>query len=447
MPSGETNSERLVFDESSWIFCPFSLNECVASSPTRKIETTIRQPGKFALALAAMFSDQTGLQGRHGHFTHHSGLRSYHSGQLILHGPVWYTDDVLGFLKSFRSDPLYTMYPLFVKDSEFRNQKEYRFVLHNERPVESETLLLEVSGMMRDALAPPCSTGAVVFGPPEDSDSDSSPQTAVTTTPGNKTTTRTTQTGEKRRKILRVGDLVEEEEVTSREEVVTLTTVVPAVALDEAEDGRDSASPGIAEVTQSENREQWTRGVRVDSMSYSRTRVFSIKDTTGADEHFSVEDRDRAAEFLEVVGRPFEKFSALPPPVVKELMTLARKVQDTEPDAEVQVMSACWNAVWAICNLYECFGDVVASVDIEQSEFVAIELKGSKHSGVEGKILVGPRGTHAYVLTRGDKRRPGHGGTKTRLAFFPDDDDRATFEEFGWVPLADAKQPGEEPVA
>ena len=454
MPSGEKNSKRLVFGGSSWIFCtsivpaPGERDAWRAALPEKyDHETTIRQPGKFALALAAMFAEQTGLQGRHGHFTHHSGIRSYHSGQLILHGPVWYTDDVLGFLESFRSGPLYTMYPLFVKDSEFQNQREYRFVLHSESHVESQTLLLQVNGMMRDALAPPRSTGAVVFSPPEDSNAGSSQQISVTSTPGNRTTTKITQTGEKRRRTLRMGDQMEEEETISREEVVTLTTVVPAAGLDEAEDGGDSASPGIAEVTQSENREQWIRGKRVDLMSYSRTRVFSIEDTTGADEHFSVEDRDRAAELLAVVGRPFERFSELPPSIVEALMTLARKAQDTEPDAEVQVMSACWNAVWAICNLYECFGDVVASVDIEQREFVAIILKGSENSDVEGRILVGPRGTYAYVLTRGERRHPGHGGTKTRLAFFPDDTTRAAFEEFGWAPRTDAKQPDEEPAA
>ena len=455
MPSGEKNSERLVFGKNSWIFCtsivpaPGERDSWRAALPGKyDHETTIRQPGKFALALAAMFADQTGLQERHGHFTHHSGIRSYHSGQLILHGPVWYTDDVLGFLKSVRSDPLYTtMYPLFVKDSEFQDQREYRFVLHSESPAESKKLLLQVSGMMRDALVPPRSTGAVIFSPPEDSNADSSPQISETSTPGNRTTTRTTQTGEKRRRTLRMGDQMEEEEIISREKVVTLTTVAPAAGLDEAEDGGDSASPGIAEVTESEDREEWVRGERVDSMSYSCTRVFSIKDTTGADEHFSVDDRDRAAEFLAVVGRPFERFSELPPPVIQALVTLAQKAQDTEPDSEVQVMSACWNAVWAICNLYECFGDVVASVDIEQREFVAINLNRSENSDIEGRILVGPRGTYAYVLTRGEQRHPGHGGTKTRLAFFPDDTTRAAFEEFGWVPRTDAKQPDEEPPA
>ena len=101
----------------------------------------------------------------------------------------------------------------------------------------------------------------------------------------------------------------------------------------------------------------------------------------------------------------------------------------------MQTMSACWNGIWAICNLYEYFGDVVASVGIEHNEFVAITLKESLNTGAEGKILVGPRGTFAYMLTRGDEQLPGDGGTENRLLFFPDEQARAAFEEFGWPPL------------
>ena len=98
-------------------------------------------------------------------------------------------------------------------------------------------------------------------------------------------------------------------------------------------------------------------------------------------------------------------------------------------------MSACWNSIWVICNLYECYGDVVASVGIEHDEFVAIALKQSEDSRVEGKILVGPNGTIAYVLTRGNEKHLGHGGRRDRLVYFPDEVARAAFKNFGWVPL------------
>lgn len=97
---------------------------------------------------------------------------------------------------------------------------------------------------------------------------------------------------------------------------------------------------------------------------------------------------------------------------------LAYHTASVEPELKVQTMSACWNAIWGICNLYECYGDIVSAVSIEEDEFVAITLKQSEDTGAEGKILVGPRGTFAYVLVRGDESRPGIGGTRDRL-FFP----------------------------
>jgi hypothetical protein len=162
--------------------------------------------------------------------------------------------------------------------------------------------------------------------------------------------------------------------------------------------------------------------------------VFTIADSSGADKLFSLEERNRAAEILKAVRRPFANSSALPEQTAAALRALAHQAAHIEPDVEVPTMSACWNSIWAICNLYEFYGEVIAHVGIENNEFVAITLKGSEYNDAEGKILVGPRGTFAYVLTRGEQRRPGYGGTNHRLVFFPDEDARAAFEEFGWTP-------------
>ena len=444
--SVHTDTESMTFGRSSWIYCtaiaptPDERGAWRASLPAKyDHESTIRQPARFALALGAMFADQAGPQGQQGHFTHAGGIRSFHDSQLVLHGPVWYTDDVLGFLKSRESDPLYNMYSLFVKHSEFRDQREYRFVLHCETPVENETLHLHISGTMRDALAPPRSVSPVTFQGPDDSDADSSSQKIVGPAPRNKTMTRTRRKSERQRRTISVGGEVAEEEIMTREQVIVLTTEVPADGLLEAADRAESVVPGRGNLTETENQERRIAGASTDTITTSHTRVFSIADTSGADELFTLEDRDHAAGLLEAVERPFAAFSTLPQQVAEALKTLAQQASDLEPDFEVQIMSACWNGIWAICNLYECFGDVVASVDIEQNEFVAITLKEAARSGAEGKILVGPRGTFAYVLTLGDKRRPGYGGMRDRLFFFPDDKTRAAFEEFGWNPLADTE--------
>ena len=39
------------------------------------------------------------------------------------------------------------------------------------------------------------------------------------------------------------------------------------------------------------------------------------------------------------------------------------------------------------------------------------------------------------MLTRADEERPGYGGERDRLLFFPDEEARAAFKEFGWTDL------------
>ena len=440
--SYHTDTESMTFGRHSWIYCTSiavtrdERSAQLANLPDRyDHESVIRQPSKFALALGAMLTDQRGPQGKRGHFTHAGGIRSFHDSQFVLHGPVWYTDDVLGFLQSRQSEPLYNMYPLFVKHSKYRDQREYRFVLQCDNPVEAETLHLYISGAMRDALAPPRTAGPVAFRRLGESDADSSSQKVVGPTPNHQTMTQTRKTSSTGRRTWSVGGKVAEEEIIASEQTIMLRTEVPADGPEHARGGPETPAPGVAEVTETKSRERRIAGAATDKMTTWHTRVFSIADTSGADKLFTPEDRNHAAELLEAVGRPFVAFSTLPEQAAEALTTLARQASHIEPEVEVQTMSACWNGIWAICNLYECFGDVVASVGIEHNEFVAITLKDSAHTGAEGKILVGPRGTFAYMLTRGDEQRPGDGGTKNRLFFFPDEEARAAFKEFGWTPL------------
>ena len=442
--TGSTDTERMTFGRSSWIYCtsiPATRDERSgwrAKLPDRyDHESVIRQPGKFALALGTMFADQRGPQGKQGYFTHAGGICSFHDGQVVLHGPVWYTDDVLGFLESRRSEPLYNLYALFVKHSKYRDQREYRFVLHCETPVEAETLHLYINGAMRDALAPPRVAGTVAFQRGEDSDADSSSQKVAGPTPTRQTMTRTRQKSTREGRTLSVGGEVAQEEIISSEETIVLTTEMPANGLGHAKAGPEATAPGVGEVTKAENRERRIAGAVTDKTAVWSTRAFSIADTSDTDKLFTLEDRDHAAELFEAVGRPFAAFSTLPQQAAEALKTLAHQASHVEPEVEVQTMSACWNGIWAICNLYECFGDVVSSVGIEHNEFVAITLKESAHTGAKGKILIGPRGTFAYMLTLSDEQLPGHGGAENRLLFFPDDKTRAAFEEFGWTPLGE----------
>ena len=441
-PNIHRDTDSMTFGRSSWIYCT-SIETTPDERSLRRTrlpfrydhESVIRQPRKFARALGEMFADQRGPQGHPGNFTHAGGIQSFHDSQLVLHGPVWYTDDVFEFLESRRSDPLYHMYALFVKHSDYRDLGEYRFVLNCRDPIESETLRLYITGAMRDALAPPRAGGRVTFQSLENPGADSSSPKVSGPTPTHKTMTQTRTRSARHRRTLRIGGEVAEEETITSDQTIVLTTRLPADGAEHAANGPEASTPGEGEITESETRQRRIAGSATDKMTRWQTRILTLADASDADKLFSIEERDHVAKVLDAVGRPFANFSTLPQPAAEALISLARQGAHIEPQVEVQVMSACWNGIWAICNLYEFFGDIVASVGIEHNEFVAITLKRTEHSGAEGKILVGPRGTFAYVLTRGDEKRPGYGGANDRLIFFPDEEARTAFEEFGWTAL------------
>ena len=170
--------------------------------------------------------------------------------------------------------------------------------------------------------------------------------------------------------------------------------------------------PAVGQVTEMETHKLEVEGVPVESSEMVRTRVGYLGSDKGADEFFTLDDRDHIEELLEAIKRPFKNFTSLPPEASTALTKLAEHMPDIEPAKEIQVMSACWNSVWAICNIYECFGDVVESVGIEQEEFVAVVLKKSEVCRAEGTLLIGPRGTYAFVLRRVDEESPEYGGEK-----------------------------------
>lgn len=230
-PNVHTDTESMTYGGSSWIFC----TSIAGTHATRSVqrakmsdkydhETVIRQPGKFALALGEMYADQIGPQPKQGHFTHAGGIRSLHRNQLVFHGPVWYTDDVLGFLESRPFGPLRTMYPLFVKHTKYSHQREYRFVVHCENPVENQTLHLWITGAMRDALAPSGAVAPVAFEALKGTDVDASNLKVSPPSPTHKTMTRTRNKSGKHTRTLRIGGEVAQQEIITSEQSIVLTT-------------------------------------------------------------------------------------------------------------------------------------------------------------------------------------------------------------------------------
>ena len=126
----------------------------------------IYRPREFARALGSMVVDQLGPQGREEELTHDfpSGepRKTRHKAQLIIHGPVLYVDDPFSVFVAAGDDRqpvaiLHSLAPrilhsVFVKGIEHRDQREYRFVIWTEEEPTDETVDLDVSLAMMDAM-------------------------------------------------------------------------------------------------------------------------------------------------------------------------------------------------------------------------------------------------------------------------------------------------------
>ena len=431
-----TDTKTIAFGTDSWMNCTSiapdaeQLEEWRASLPDKyDHESAIRQPRKFALALGAVFADQSGPQSKRADFIHPVGIQSLHDAQFVVHGPVWYTDDVLGFLESRQDDPHYALYPQFLKHSKHRAQREYRFLVRSERPVDGETLLLRITGEMRDAIAPPSSIGTVAFRRvPKDSITTGSFSTEVK--PTTNTLTRSRREWQEQHSTVRAdGQVVGEEKITT-ERIITVTTQVPADTAATSDDG--FVVPALAEIHEMETRERKVADVEEDVGNFSRSRIYTI-DASQIEDLFTLEARDEAAAFMEAAQKPMSALASPGTSALKALQELARKTASLE--CRTEVGSACWHSIWPIFNLHECFGDdVVASVGVEEGKFVAIKLKESETGS--GKILVGPEGTFAYVLTLAqDENRLVDNGRVDRLIVFPDKTAMTAFKACGWTPL------------
>ena len=438
----EASTESVSFGENALIYCtsikpPESQRaEWRASLPEEyDHESIIRQRRRFALALGEMFVDQYRIEREQGKFTHNSGIQSFHAAQSVWHGPVWYTDDVLGFLESRQPDPLAFLYAIFVKDIKYQAQREYRFVIHLKTPIDEDTVSLSISGNLRSALVPPRNIEPVVFQRHSEVSNTDSPSEPVVTQTQSNIMTQTHRMNKRNTHTTSIGGDVVAEEVSHMERVISIKTKIPVgVSPEILQNMKLERHAAVAERSQSEIK---IEGKVVDRLDYFRTKVIHIEDSATALEGCLTpdeqEDREKAEAILDAVAHPFEKgLYNLPEPQVEALKMLSRISSSLDRNVEIQVMSACWNSIWAICNLYEHYGDIIESVDMEGDEFVAITLKGSDDAGTEGKILVGPRGTFAYLLSCGEDKRYGHGGEESKIIFFPNKEVQDKFEEFGW---------------
>lgn len=147
--------ESISLGNFGWIYCASIAPE--GQDEARKWEHSFREtnydhssyiyrPLEFLHALGAMVVEQLGPQisNTRSEFTlaDQSTVESESKGQILFHGPVIYVDDPYEVVSNAvgRHDRLYL--PYLVKSAEFKDQREYRFViLTDDEPTENDRIL------------------------------------------------------------------------------------------------------------------------------------------------------------------------------------------------------------------------------------------------------------------------------------------------------------------
>ena len=158
----KTRTESFSYGKDWWVFCAsIRPDEAEWDAWRASLDedydhvSEIGQPAKFAQALARMVTEQIGPRGKDAWLTGTSngaaGARTKHRNQWVIHGPVVYTDRLYDMLTGEEDEVRRMAACLFAKPMTHAAQREYRFVVLNGGATE-ETVLLKISGMMRDAL-------------------------------------------------------------------------------------------------------------------------------------------------------------------------------------------------------------------------------------------------------------------------------------------------------
>jgi len=471
--SVERSSESLAFGKEWWIvstaITPETDEEWAAwratLDPAYDHESVIGQPAKFAEALARMVTEQLGPQGDGAWATSKVGdspqVRSEHRSQCVIHGPVVYADSVYEALSQEEDEASRIAASMFTKSASHAKMREYRFVILRGRDA-AERVLLQISGMMRDALAP-TTHGLVRVAP--------APAEAATVRKA-ADPTRSRQSSEVRHmratSTERVAKRTAREVVTKgsdgrilaseseRQEDVRERTVTHIL---EPEDGlpAPTAAIGLEDPRPDtlEMVEPGDKGAVGEPASDDEAVVKALAIAHGAateeagPEGDGSADDGGAGQVLRWLEKNFEDpayptpstswpavEAALGPEEVHRMYgfvtTLAHKVTLVPPEHRQDATSACWHAIQCIRNIFVGLGDIVATASIERGRFVVLELKESEGLQAHGRIALAPSGAYAYCLKRGSGGRVGGGEGLTGMAFFPMGSELEEWDSFGW---------------
>ena len=456
----KTQSESFSYGKDWWIFCASirpddgDLDAWKATLDENYDHVSeIGQPAKFAQALARMVTEQIGPRGKDAWLTGTSdgaaGARTKHKHQWVIHGPVAYTDRLYETIVGEEDEVRRMAACLFAKPMTHAAQREYRFVVLNGGAAE-ETVLLTISGMMRDALAP--SEGGLIRPSPAPAATVGEDGAVIPRPMQSSTTQRYKRATVKERKEEREETRLETR--TSDGQVIS-SDVKQRESVEERVATKDLETDdrGIPDLRRGEEREDagWERSdLDVEQESEEpdgRDDEDAVAKELALDEREWNDEHGRNEFVLPVVhrgsGRTYKSFGEMledpsapmspfaktwevsacsPEEIVKSygaVATLALKITRVAVEHRQEAASACWHALQCINNIYARLGDIIDSVWIEQDRFVVIHIKESEELKATGRIVIGPSGGYAYCLKRSKSENLGYSEGNLGNLFFP----------------------------
>lgn len=482
----KTQGKSLTFGKEWWIFCTSirpNDDDWDAWRATMDDDynhvSEIGQPAKFAQALGRMVTEQIGAQGKDGWLTGTSegtaGTRTKHKVQLVVHGPVIYTDRLFDILASETDEVRKIAATLFAKRTTHAAQREYRFVVFNDG-VADETVPLKISGMMRDALKP--SKGGLIRPSPPPADTEGEDGLVLprglkaSITPLKKQRTVTERKNEREESRLETkfadgqvisSDIKRRESVKEKvvtqdldmdnqefrglrptekdEEAEAKHPVFETMQGSEEQNSRDSEEEVAKDLALAER--EWKDPSRGDTESIPVIHQGSGCAYKSFEEMLKEMLKDPKAP-ISPSATTWEMSACSPEEIVKSygaVATLAMKIALVGVEHRQNAASACWHALQCINNIYARLGDIIASVWIERERFVVIRLKKSEPQKATGRIVVAPSGVYAYCFKNSKSgEQVGYSEGNLGKMFFPMGNNVETFESFGWPGKQDNKQ-------
>lgn len=482
--SVERSSKDLAFGKEWWIFStaitPETEEEWAALratlDPAYDHESEIGQPAKFAEALGRMVTEQLGPQSKDGWMRgsvgDREGAKTKHPTQWIVHGPVVYADRLYDTLMQDADEATRIAALILTKSATHAAQREYRFAILRDGTVD-ESVLLTVSGMMRDALQP-TATGLVrpVLEPVDTTANEEagSPSQASgskkllykrtraeervtqreemrseTRGPDGQILSSESELQESVREKTLTQDLDEEEQGVDAMELMGREDKDGVPRQREQQSLRDGAPPEPITTDEDAVKEIASEESASSDRGIETSDGFSVSHGTGH-AYKSLEESLKEM-FQEMLEDPAFPMGPASEPWAEEVLSreevlriykmvamLAHKVTRVGIENREAASSACWQAIQCIRNIYVRLGDIVDTVAIERERFVVLQIKESEELKATGRVVVAPSGAYAYFFKRSGAEQVGHGEGELGKIFFPLGSQVETFESFGWPP-------------